>query len=52
MTAGALIAFGVALALAFIEVAARVLHLGSGGFWEPHPLFGWRNIPGASGWES
>jgi lysophospholipase L1-like esterase len=40
------------LTLAGLEAAARTLHLGSGGFWEPHPLYGWRNIPGASGWES
>jgi lysophospholipase L1-like esterase len=44
--------FGVLMALIILEVVARVLHLGTGGFWEPHPLYGWRNIPGASGWES
>ncbi len=35
-----------------LEGVARVFHLGSGGFWEPYPLYGWRSIPGASGWES
>jgi lysophospholipase L1-like esterase len=47
-----LMLFGVIFALILLEVLARVLHLGTGGFWEPHPLYGWRNIPGASGWES
>jgi len=40
------------LTLVVLEGAARILHLGSGGFWEPDPLYGWRNIPNASGWES
>jgi lysophospholipase L1-like esterase len=44
--------FSLCLTLAGLELAARALHLGSGGFWEPHPLYGWRNIPGAQGWES
>lgn len=44
--------FGLVLALALIEILARTFHIGSGGFWEPHPLYGWRNIPGANGWES
>jgi len=43
---------GVAVAAGALEVAARALHMGSGAFWEPHPLYGWRNIPGAKGWES
>lgn len=38
--------------LALLEIASRLLHLGSGGFWEPNSLYGWRNIPGARGWES
>jgi lysophospholipase L1-like esterase len=38
--------------LGLLEVGVRLLHLGSGGFWEPYALYGWRNIPGASGWES
>lgn len=29
-----------------------LLHIGTGGFWEPHPLYGRRNIPNAAGWES
>lgn len=44
--------FGLVLALALTEILARTFHIGSGGFWEPHPLYGWRNIPGANGWES
>ncbi len=47
-----LISLGLLLSLAMLEIAARLLHLGSGGFWEPHSLYGWRNIPGARGWES
>jgi hypothetical protein len=43
---------GIFFALVVLEVAARVLHLGSGGFWEPYSLYGWRNIPNAKGWES
>lgn len=43
---------GIVFALLILEVAARVLHLGSGGFWEPYSLYGWRNIPNAKGWES
>jgi lysophospholipase L1-like esterase len=43
---------GILIALVFLEVAARLLHLGSGGFWEPYSLYGWRNIPNATGWES
>lgn len=38
--------------LALLEIIVRALHLGSGGFWEPYALYGWRNIPGARGWES
>ncbi len=38
--------------LALLEIAARLLHLGSGGFWEPNQTYGWQNIPNASGWES
>jgi lysophospholipase L1-like esterase len=38
--------------LVILEMAARALHLGSGGFWKPHPLYGWENIPNARGWES
>jgi lysophospholipase L1-like esterase len=38
--------------LLLLELLARGLHLGTGAFWEPHELYGWRNIPNASGWES
>lgn len=38
--------------LVLLEIVARVFHLGSGGFWEPHALYGWRSIPNARGWES
>lgn len=38
--------------LVLLEIAVRLMHLGSGGFWEPYSLYGWRNIPGARGWES
>lgn len=44
--------FGIAFALIMLEVLARIFHIGSGGFWEPYPLYGWRNIPYADGWES
>jgi hypothetical protein len=44
--------FSLLLTLALLEIIARVFHLGSGGFWEPYPLYGWRNIPNARGWES
>ncbi|RMG96097.1 MAG: hypothetical protein D6706_10800 [Chloroflexi bacterium] len=44
--------FSLLFTLAMLEIAARVFHLGTGGFWEPHPLYGWRNIPNADGWES
>ena len=40
------------ITLILLEIFARATHLGTGGFWEPHPLYGWRNIPNASGWES
>ena len=49
---GIAVLLGILFALAVLEVAARVLHLGSGGFWEPYSLYGWRNIPNAKGWES
>lgn len=42
----------IVISLGMLEIAARVFHIGTGGFWEPHPLYGWRNIPNASGWES
>ncbi|WP_420643977.1 hypothetical protein [Candidatus Leptofilum sp.] len=38
--------------LILLEILVRTLHLGTGAFWEPHELYGWRNIPNASGWES
>ena len=47
-----LITAGLILSLVLLEIVARAFHLGSGGFWEPHRLYGWRNIPNASGWES
>ncbi len=47
-----LAAVSVLLTLGLLEAFARVTHLGTGAFWEPHPLYGWRNIPGAAGWES
>lgn len=40
------------LTLALLEIITRLLHLGTGGFWEPYALYGWRNIPNADGWES
>jgi len=43
---------GIGFALVLLEILARVFHLGSGGFWEPNSLYGWRNIPDATGWES
>ncbi|GAB4263815.1 MAG: hypothetical protein Kow0080_02480 [Candidatus Promineifilaceae bacterium] len=48
----ALAMFSIVLTLGMLEIAARTFKLGTGGFWEPHPTLGWRNIPGASGWES
>ena len=42
----------IVISLGMLEIAARTFHLGTGGFWEPHPLYGWQNIPNASGWES
>ena len=47
-----LVFFSLLFTLGMLEVAARLLHLGSGGFWEPNDLYGWQNIPGARGWES
>ena len=47
-----LVLFSLLFTLAMLEIAVRVLHMGTGGFWEPHSLYGWRNIPKASGWES
>lgn len=47
-----IIAASLILTLGLLEVVARILHFGSGGFWEPHPLYGWRNVPNAVGWES
>lgn len=47
-----MIGFSLFMALVVLEISARVLHLGSGGFWEPNAQYGWQNIPGASGWES
>jgi hypothetical protein len=43
---------GVLLALLLLEIITRIFHLGTGGFWEPDPYLGWRNIPHARGWES
>lgn len=48
----ALILFSLLFTLALLEGAARMFKLGTGGFWEPDEQLGWRNIPGASGWES
>ena len=48
----ALASFSLLFTLAMLEGATRVMKLGTGGFWEPHKLLGWRNIAGASGWES
>lgn len=47
-----LLLFGLGMALLIMEIAARSLHLGTGGFWQPDPYVGWRNIPLAAGWES
>lgn len=47
-----LISGSLLFSLVILEMAARALHLGSGGFWKPHPLYGWENIPNARGWES
>lgn len=47
-----LVFFSLLLTVGMLEVFARVMHLGTGGFWEPYPTFGWRNIPNAKGWES
>ena len=47
-----LITVSLLFTLVLLEIVARVFHLGSGGFWEPYPLYGWRNIPNARGWES
>lgn len=49
---GGAVLFGIAFALVILEIAVRILHIGSGGFWEPYSLYGWRNIPNAKGWES
>jgi lysophospholipase L1-like esterase len=49
---GVVFSFSILFALALLEGAVRILHLGSGGFWEPYSLYGWRNIPNAKGWES
>ena len=38
--------------LALLEGAARIMKLGTGGFWAPDEKLGWVNIPGAEGWES
>ena len=40
------------MAVLVMEMAARAFHLGTGGFWQPDPYVGWRNIPNAQGWES
>lgn len=47
-----LVMFSLLFTLGMLEIVARAMHLGTGGFWEPYPTYGWRNIPGASGWES
>lgn len=47
-----LVLFSLLLTLAMLEGLARLLHLGSGGFWEPNERYGWQNIAGARGWES
>jgi hypothetical protein len=49
---GGLFLSSIVFMLVLLEIAVRLLHLGSGGFWEPHPLYGWHNIPNAKGWES
>ncbi len=48
----ALVMFSIVLTLGMLEAGARIFKLGTGGFWEPHPTLGWRNIPGVTGWES
>ncbi|MCP5101640.1 MAG: hypothetical protein GY943_39350 [Chloroflexi bacterium] len=48
----ALVLFSLLLTLVLLEGAARMFKLGTGGFWAPDELLGWRNIAGASGWES
>jgi hypothetical protein len=45
-----LVAFGLGMAAATVEVAVRVLHLEPDRFWEPDPLVGSRHIAGKSGW--
>lgn len=52
LKSGGLLLFGLGLALVMLELTARLLHLGTGGFWQPDPYVGWRNIPNAQGWES
>jgi hypothetical protein len=51
-----LAALGLLIGLLLAEAGVRLIDrhhclLGfSGNFWEPHPLFGWRLTPGATGW--
>lgn len=47
-----LMTLSIIMTLGMLEVAARVMKLGTGGFWEPNEQLGWVNIPNASGWES
>jgi lysophospholipase L1-like esterase len=47
-----LVLAGFVVAFLLLEAIARITHLGTGGFWEPYPLYGWRNIPNSTGWES
>ncbi|MEM7331073.1 MAG: SGNH/GDSL hydrolase family protein [Chloroflexota bacterium] len=47
-----LMTLSILLTLGMLEVAVRVMRLGTGGFWEPNDQLGWVNIPNANGWES
>jgi hypothetical protein len=42
--------FGIALALAALEVGVRVMHLVPDRFWQPDALLGTWHIPGKRGW--
>ena len=46
----ALVAFGLVLSLALLEVAVRFTHLIPDRFWEPDKLLGSKLIPGQRGW--
>jgi len=50
LAASVLAGFGIALALAALEIGVRAFHLVPSRFWQPDAALGTKLIPGATGW--